>query len=159
MTEEEVKAPQDRVLSKRAATPMLERALAQPAQRSDPQSERVTILLDPIGAPRQSRRDTWKPSDRVKRYRAWKDKFRPACAALGWELKPILRASFFIAMPPSWSKKKRAAMLGQPHMQKPDIDNLCKAVMDAFGKDDGFVWDSHATKRWAEQGSIVLLRT
>ncbi len=110
---------------------------------------RAVIDLDPIGAPRQTRRDAWKPSAAVQRYRAWKDAFRPACEAAGWALGPELVVEFLVEMPKSWSKKKRAEMVGQPHQQKPDLDNCCKSVMDAFGKDDGFVHTINARKTWA----------
>ena len=114
------------------------------------------IDIDPIGAPRQSRRDAWKPSPAVVRYRAWKDKFRPACEAAGWKLGPVFRAEFEIAMPASWSKKKKAEMNGQPHQSRPDWDNCAKAVCDAFGTEDNFVWKASVEKRWAEKGRIIL---
>lgn len=115
-----------------------------------------TIDMDPMGAPRQSRRDAWDPRPVVIRYRAWKDRLRAACEANGWVLGGTLRAVFYIPMPPSWSKKKKAEMLYSPHKQKPDIDNLTKATMDGFNKDDGHVHTLHVSKVWAEHGSIVL---
>jgi Holliday junction resolvase RusA-like endonuclease len=118
----------------------------------------VIIDIDPIGAPRQTRRDAWKPSPAVQRYRTWKDKMRPACNAAGWKLGSILHAEFEIAMPASWSKKKKTVMNGQPHQQKPDIDNCCKALMDLEGTNDGHVHMLNATKRWAEKGRIILYR-
>lgn len=125
--------------------------IAMPVPRSA-----IVIDIDPIGAPRQSRRDAWKPSPRVLRYRAWKDRFRPACEAAGWKLGPVFHAEFEIAMPASWSKKKKVAMNGQPHQQKFDVDNLTKACLDAFGEDDAFVHTLQVTKRWAENGRIIL---
>lgn len=116
----------------------------------------IIINIDPIGAPRQSRRDVWKPSPRVLRYRAWKDLFVAEAKKAGWELGSELRVEFIIAMPDSWSKKKKTAMLGQPHQQRPDIDNLCKAVMDAFGTEDGHVHSLTATKKWGERGMITI---
>ena len=58
------------------------------------------------------------------------------------------------APPPSWSKKKRAAHLWRAHTQKPDLDNLAKAVLDglnrvAFG-DDSQVVDLRTRKLWGE---------
>jgi Holliday junction resolvase RusA-like endonuclease len=49
-------------------------------------------------------------------------------------------------------------MNGQPHQQKPDIDNCCKALMDLEGTNDGHVHMLNATKRWAEKGRIILYR-
>jgi Holliday junction resolvase RusA-like endonuclease len=116
----------------------------------------LVIDIDPIGAPRQTRRDAWRPSPAVQRYRAWKDKFVPACLSAGWTLGPELHVEFEIAMPASWSKKKKAEYLGAPHRSKPDIDNMVKAVCDAFGEDDSHVHTLHTTKRWAEKGRIIL---
>jgi Holliday junction resolvase RusA-like endonuclease len=64
---------------------------------------------------------------------------------------------FYLPMPKSWSKKKRTEMNGTYHDQKPDIDNLAKAFMDAFGSEDKHVAILHAEKYWAEKGYIELL--
>jgi Holliday junction resolvase RusA-like endonuclease len=58
-------------------------------------------------------------------------------------------------MPQSWSKKKRVAMDGQPHQQKPDLDNLTKSLLDALFEDDSHLghWTS---KLWGETGMIVI---
>jgi Holliday junction resolvase RusA-like endonuclease len=67
-----------------------------------------------------------------------------------------MRLEFFLPMPPSWSKKKRARMKGQPHRQKPDIDNLVKSFLDALLGDDSTVWHlAGQEKRWSEHGYIV----
>jgi len=34
----------------------------------------------------------------------------------------------YLPMPKSWSKKKKSAMAGRPHRQKPDRDNIDKAA-------------------------------
>jgi len=59
-------------------------------------------------------------------------------------------------MPKSWSKKKKAEMLGQPHQQKPDIDNLLKALMDAVLPEDSHIYDIRATKYWGNVGGIDI---
>ena len=45
--------------------------------------------------------------------------------------------TFHLPMPPSWSRKKQLTMIGKPHAQKPDIDNLLKAVLEIMSKPDG----------------------
>ncbi|KFI30974.1 Holliday junction resolvase [Haematobacter missouriensis] len=56
---------------------------------------------------------------------------------------------------PSWSKKRRAEAMGQPHTQKPDGDNLLKAIKDGLNRiawsDDAQVSDSRVMKRWGER--------
>ena len=67
--------------------------------------------------------------------------------------------AFRIPMPKSWSKAKKAAMVDTKHQQKPDIDNLLKAIMDAVLPEDSHVWGVRAYKFWAETGSIVIAET
>lgn len=111
------------------------------------------LSINPIGKPRMTQRDKWKPSDATLRYRAYKDE-------LNWLFKdemPVrLNVFFNISMPKSWSEKKRAAMHGKPHQQKPDIDNLVKGLLDALCTDDAFVYEVHAAKHWSNSGSIIL---
>ena len=63
---------------------------------------------------------------------------------------------FILAMPKSWSKKKRAAMIGQPHQQTPDNDNLMKALKDAVYQQDSHIWDYRISKIWGEKSLIVI---
>jgi Holliday junction resolvase RusA-like endonuclease len=78
------------------------------------------------------------------------------CEEAGWSLGGTLDVHFVVPMPPSWSKTKAKEMCGKPHQQKPDIDNLCKAVMDFFGVDDGHVHTLYASKSWGVTGSITV---
>lgn len=59
-------------------------------------------------------------------------------------------------MPKSWSGKKRAQMAGKPHQQRPDRDNLEKALLDALFSEDCAVWDGRTTKVWGETGQIII---
>jgi len=64
---------------------------------------------------------------------------------------------FGIAMPRSWSKKKRALHLDAPHQTRPDISNLLKAVEDALLEEDSKIWRYPLLeKRWSEEGKIVF---
>lgn len=62
--------------------------------------------------------------------------------------------------PQSWSKKKAAAHVGRYHTQKPDMDNLEKAVMDALNGiaylDDKQVADKVARKVWGPVARTVV---
>ena len=119
-----------------------------------PRDIAVSINLEPMGAPRMNRGDAWKKRPVVLRYRAFKDALR---AAVGAQSVPdALVCHFTFPMPPSWSNKKREFMRGKPHRQKPDRDNLEKAVMDALFQDDSGVWRGHQEKRWGDAGRIDL---
>lgn len=129
---------------------------------------RYVFEVPPCPKPRMTKRDQWRTDpnhpDPRKRQRPgvtrWfmfqnrllglseRERFRVPDAGLALE--------FEIPMPPSWTKKKRAAMDGQPHQQVPDIDNYVKAFLDALMVDDATVWRLESIeKRWAESGRIV----
>jgi len=63
---------------------------------------------------------------------------------------------FYLPLPKSYSKKKREELMGQPHEQKPDIDNLVKGLLDALLKEDKGVHTIIASKSWANNGMIVV---
>ncbi|WP_336242107.1 RusA family crossover junction endodeoxyribonuclease [Enterobacter cloacae] len=50
----------------------------------------------------------------------------------------------------------RMAMDGQPHQQKPDLDNLKKSLLDALFEDDSHIWDARTSKVWGEIGMIII---
>jgi len=89
------------------------------------------------------------------RYRSFADK----CRLLNIELPESgAQIIFHLPMPKSWSKKKRAAMLGKPHQQRPDISNLLKAIEDALYRDDSTIWNYRGlTKLWSSGGYINVI--
>lgn len=107
----------------------------------------------PVPKPRQTQSDRWKQRPAVMRYRAFCDDLRARKCTFPESGSHVI---FHMPMPASWSKKKRAEMLGQPHRQKPDVDNLTKAVLDAVLKDDSGVWDMRTTKIWSDIGCIEI---
>jgi Holliday junction resolvase RusA-like endonuclease len=122
----------------------------------------MIIPIAPMGAPRQTRSDTWKRRPCIVRYRAFKDELRAGVAKEGG-VPPMpagLILHFGCAMPPSWSKRQKSAMAGQPHRQKPDIDNMTKAVMDCLWPDgDGMISKVTATKVWAATPYVAIVVT
>lgn len=65
-----------------------------------------------------------------------------------------LHLVFTIEMPASWSERKKNALEGKPHQQRPDIDNYVKAFLDALCEDDSYVYAIRAEKYWGRQASI-----
>ena len=92
--------------------------------------------ITPIGKPRMTQRDRWKKRKCVESYWTFKDQVRESGLVLAEEPTMV----FEMPMPTSWSKKKKAEMEGRPHQQKPDADNLAKALMDAACNDDAYIW-------------------
>lgn len=113
----------------------------------------MIVFIDPVPKPRMTQRDKWAKRPAVLRYREFCDQVRAAGVPVPDEGAHI---TFCIPMPKSWAKKKRALLEGQPHRQKPDVDNLLKALMDAVHSEDQGVWDVRITKRWSEAGSISI---
>lgn len=63
-------------------------------------------------------------------------------------------------MPASWSGRKRDAHRGHPHAQRPDLDNICKAVTDGLNRiafaDDGQIADINASKQWGDVAQATI---
>ena len=106
----------------------------------------------PCPKPRMTQRDRWKKRPCVLRYRAFKDQVRLRRVKLPQPCEVV----FWIAMPASWSAEKKRAHEGMPHQQKPDLDNLVKALCDAVHGDDAHLWSIQAEKRWWCEGSIEV---
>jgi Holliday junction resolvase RusA-like endonuclease len=96
-------------------------------------------------------------------YRAWCDELRAFLHNEGLTratLDEVTMIGFkcYIKFPDSYSKKKRAELAGQPHMEKPDIDNILKGLMDALLKDDKKVWKllGSPEKRWEDKAGVRI---
>jgi len=114
-----------------------------------------------IGKPRMTRRDKWAKRPCVMRYWAFKDEIKRQFAVRCGNIdkKPIsLSWRAYIAMPKSWSKKKKEKHCGQLHMQKPDRDNIDKAIMDAIFKEDKCIATGKLQKYWDDgQGQRIVI--
>lgn len=108
----------------------------------------------PTAKVRQTQSDRWKKRPCVMRYRAFADALREKDC----ELKDGDAVTFVIAMPDSWSEKKRREHDGKHHRQRPDLDNLLGGLMDAIMPDS----DSHiaylatVSKIWGRQPAILI---
>ena len=116
----------------------------------------MRFKISPVAKPRQTRSDVWKKGPVVLRYRAFADELRQACLKADFVLGNALYLEFHIAMPKSWSKKKKALLVGKPMQARPDNDNLQKSILDALLPEDCTVWHIEAKKFWAKEGEIVI---
>lgn len=112
--------------------------------------------IEPTPKPRMTQRDKWKKRPAVLRYHAFKDEVKLKGVSVPESGASV---SFYMPMPKTWSKKKKASLVGEPHQQEPDVDNLLKALLDAVYDDDSGVWDIRASKIWSYQGKIVVDRS
>jgi Holliday junction resolvase RusA-like endonuclease len=120
------------------------------------------IDIDPIPAPRMTQRDIWKKRPVVVKYHAYRDAIRYKLLSQGMKKLPsAMGFTFHMPMPKSWTKKRKEYMNGRLHEQKPDLDNLIKAVKDGFTYGTPFD-DSHvscyvfAQKVWSVEGAVVI---
>lgn len=110
-------------------------------------SQFFNIPVPPMGAPRMNRADAWKKRPVVLRYRKYKDLLRLHCRGVTKDpLKVAVIA--YIAMPESWSAKKRDRMQGQPHRSKPDWDNIAKGICDSLWGEDSIIAAGSVEKYW-----------
>lgn len=111
--------------------------------------------ITPVPKPRMTQRDKWAKRPAVMRYREFCDQ----CRELGVTVPDGgAHVRFIMPMPKSWSAKKKAEMAGQPHQQKPDLDNLLKALFDATRKEDSGIYSISAIKEWGDHGRIIINR-
>ena len=113
----------------------------------------MIIDIEPVGKPRMTQRDKWSHRPVVVKYFAFADDLRNKYKQ---ELPKEPSLIFFITMPKSWSKKKKAEKLHTPHDQKPDIDNLIKSVLDIKCKEDKHIAKVLAEKYWSLKGAIDI---
>jgi len=113
----------------------------------------MEYFINPVAKPRMVRSDKWRKRPATAKY--WH--FVDLCKLERVEL-PCFGAhvTFILPMPKSWSKKKRATMDGKPHMSRPDLSNLLKALEDAIYTEDSVIYDIHIEKRWGLEGKIIV---
>ena len=109
----------------------------------------------PVAAPRMTHADRWKRRPCVIKYFEYRDQVRAIAAEQGFTLPDQFSVTFYLAMPRSWSKRKKQAHDGKPHQAKPDADNLLKGWMDCFGEDCA-VWSVCASKVWSASPCVLL---
>ncbi len=130
---------------------------------SNPISKLIVLEIEPCPAPRMTRSDSWKGSPgckiarrpSVQRYFDYRDAIRAAAGEIK-EVPEGLDMLFRFTMPDSWSKKKKLAMDGKLHRQRPDIDNLVKACQDSLFDEDGAVAIVSAKKVWGRHPLVRI---
>lgn len=106
-----------------------------------------TVPGPATGKPRMTQRDKWQKRPCVLRYRDYCDRIRAAAKTLPKDVYGII-VQVYIAMPKSWSKKKKTLHDGAAHRTKPDWDNLVKSACDALFKEDSVLAGGTCWKYW-----------
>lgn len=100
-----------------------------------------------------TQRDKWKKRPCVLRFFAFRDEVKRS----GMIVNNYDGIVFHVQMPKSWSNKKKIEMDGEPHIVKPDVDNLLKSLLDSVFEDDSHIHSlSLLQKRWSFEGKIDI---
>lgn len=121
----------------------------------------IEIEGPPVAAarPRITRFGSYNPQKDLMKQVAWEIKKQ-------WRDKPLtgplfVRMEFHVALPASWSKKKKQALLGQPKPTKPDLSNYIKFIEDAANgilwEDDNQIVQLEAKKLYASTPKTIML--
>lgn len=123
------------------------------------------LQIQPIGKarPRLGKRGVYTPQKTVD----YEAQIASAAMKAVGNQKPItgpvrLDLACVFAMPKSWTKKKRAEMLYRPHAQKPDFDNVQKAIADGglnniVIEDDAQIAEARYRAVWGEAPHISVI--
>lgn len=117
-----------------------------------------------VPKPRQTQADKYFLRPEVARYRAYANDLCKA-AMLTRASNALLSAVsveclFVMPFPKSYSKKIREQLAGRPFQQRPDVDNLAKAVLDSlWPKDDSQIAEAYALAIWDDgKGARVMIK-
>lgn len=106
-----------------------------------------------MGAVRTSRRDKWDRSPAVSRYYAWRDELR---LRLGISLDTRWQDCQEVHITAVFGTHQYAVW-GKPYLEKPDADNIWKAVTDACLAEDCGVHTLSCKKLWGPEDCLDLL--
>ena len=88
---------------------------------------------------------------RLEKYNQYKVDLGALAKSKGFTMSPVgASITFFVPVPPSWSKKKKKLYHGTFHQSKPDLDNLLKAFMDSLMAEDKQIAHLELSKRWVD---------
>lgn len=123
----------------------------QSEEGADERKMMYLFKICPVSKPRQTRADVWKKRPVVIAYRAFADELRYLAKAKKFKLPEKFEVTFFLPL-----AKKTRHLSGEWHRQRPDLDNLLKALQDALLPEDSSICCVKMSKRWATEGSIVI---
>lgn len=127
---------------------------------------KVIILGTPTPAarPRVTRRGTYNPKQKEQDRISFEIKSQLPLYYIPFTTPIEISIFFFMPIPKSLSKKKKALLLGQPCVSHVgDIDNFCKFVLDAANgvlyKDDSQVYEINSYKVYSDnpRTEIIIL--
>jgi Holliday junction resolvase RusA-like endonuclease len=117
------------------------------------------IPMTAIGKPRMTKRDRWAKRKCVVNYFAWANNMRLLAPMDKLPVFPkIIDIIAWMPMPKSWSRKKRELKDAMLHDEKPDWDNIGKAVCDVLFGEDKFIGCGSVRKYWHNGEGKVFIK-
>lgn len=125
----------------------------------------LVLLITPVGYVRQTGRDAYRPSKAAKRYHEYCDRLRALAGEKQYVVTERMNVKFFLPIPKTRKKGKNKVSEGDIYKQKPDGDNLMKALLDALTNEryvyrkttgDQHVWDGRYRKYYSETPRIEI---
>jgi len=140
---------------------------------SDPRTNELRFTIDIPCQPKQRTANTIS-NGKVRRYTPEETRsFEATISQLAWvamrsagyktaQSVPVhLMIEFTFAVPKSLSAKVRAARMGNYHINKPDLTNLCKSIEDGCNgvvyTDDSQIASISMTKHWGTETKTLVL--
>ena len=124
----------------------------------------MILNVPPCSKPRMTQRDRWKKRQCVLDFFAFRDRIKQELkekdallideGPFNWDELEII---FLVPMPKSWSKKKKALMVGKPMKSRPDLDNYLKGLFDATHEEDSTIWKVTASKLWTDKAGQIII--
>jgi len=111
-------------------------------------TQTFVIPIAAIGAPRMTRRDTWKKRPCVVAYHQWRDIVRAHCKDVP-SADRVEALRVYCRFVPPGSMRRRKVVCGSLKRTKPDVDNIAKAVMDCLWEQDQAIADVRVRKVWS----------
>lgn len=111
--------------------------------------------IEPVPAPRMTRSDRWKKRTCVLKYFAFRAEVKLKNVILPDQGVHVI---FHMPMPKSWSAKKKREMCGAAHQQRPDVDNLFKALADSVYDEDSHIFDVRISKFWCNPPGCIEIK-
>ncbi|MCS6297210.1 MAG: RusA family crossover junction endodeoxyribonuclease [Nitrospira sp.] len=124
----------------------------------------VVIYGQPMGKPRMTRKDQFltqkrtfrteadaRRAEKLRQYFDWCNGARAQAQTpdgITLDRPTALSVRAYLAMPASWSQKKKTQQIGAPHVVTPDGDNILKGICDALFVNDQMIYRKIIEKRW-----------
>jgi len=121
---------------------------------------RIVIEGDPIplARPRASKHRFYDPQFQVKQNLSWIVKQQFTQEPLSYI--DLIKMTFLMKLPSSWSNKKKARLNNTYHTQRPDLSNMIKMIEDALNNivwtDDCIIANLIAKKLWSYEPATII---